>query len=156
MTAVATDGRARATGSDGGDRKLMIALTAWVLFQLSRLVAVSLIASVANDEDAPAWMYPAILDVVCALTAPFLAIALWKSRGFAAWTATVVYLTVSIVDHFGFFTTFAQIGGPNAFEGMSPPGGAEVFPTFQTIVDALFLFLVVRRRDIFFKLAPVA
>lgn len=86
----------------------------------------------------------------------FLAIALWRWRGFFVWTATVVYLTVSIVDHFGFFTTFAQIGAPNAFEGMSPPGGAEVFPTFQTIVDAVFLYLVIRGRNTFFKLAPAA
>ena len=115
----------------------MIGLTASVLFQLPRLVGVSLITSVANDEDAPAWMYPAILDVVCAVAAPFLVVALWKWRGLAVWAAVLVYLTVSIVDHVGFFATHEQIGAPNAFEGMTPPGGAWLFPAFQTVVDAL-------------------
>ena len=152
----ATERGLQATVLDSGGRKLMIGLTAWVLLQVPRLVAVSLIASVGNGEDAPAWMYPAILDVVCAVTAPFLAIALWKWRGLAVWTLTVVFLTVSIVDHVGFFTTFAQIGAPVAFEEMGPSSGTEVVPAIQTAVDAVFLFLVVRRKEIFFKLAQHA
>lgn len=153
---ISNEVRAQASGLDSGDRKLLIGLTAWVLLQLPRLVAVTLIASVGNGDDAPAWMYPAILDVVVAVVAPFLAVALWKWRGFAVWTLTVVYLTVSIVDHAGFFTTFAQVGEPVAFEGMTPAGGAEVVPAIQTAIDAVFLFLVVRGKDVFFKLTQPA
>ena len=152
----ATEKGLQASVLDSGGRKLMIGLTVWVLLQVSRLVAVLLIASVANGEDAPAWMYPAILDVVSAVAAPFLAIALWKWRGLAVWTLTVVYLTVSIVDHSGFFTTFAQVGAPVAFADMGPSSGTEVVPAIQTAIDALFLFLVVRRKDLFFKLAQPA
>lgn len=151
---VANDTRVQATVLSGGARKLMIGLTAWVLLQIPRLVAVTLIASVNNGEDAAAWMYPAILDVVCAVAAPFLAVALWKWRGLTTWTLTIVYLTVSIVDHAGFFTTSAQIGTPIAFEDMG--GGSELVPAIQTTIDAVFLFLVVRSKEIFFKLAQPA
>ena len=147
----ATERKLQATVLGSGGRKLMIGLTAWVLLQIPRLVAVTLIASVSNGEDAPAWMYPAILDLVIAVAAPFLAVALWKWRGLAVWTLTVVYLTVSIVDHVGFFTTSAQIGTPIAFEDMG--GGSELVPAIQTAIDAVFLFLVVRSKEIFFKLA---
>ena len=150
----ATERGSRATALEGGDRWFMIGLAAWILLQLSRLVAVTLIASVANGDDAAAWMYPAILDVVCAVTAPFVAVALWKWRGLAVWTVAIVYLTVSIVDHVGFFTTSAQIGTPIAFEDMG--GGSELVPAIQTVIDAVFLFLVVRRRELFFKLAQPA
>ena len=136
-----------------GDRWFMIGLTAWLLFQISRLVAVTLITSVANGDDAAAWMYPAILDVLCAVAAPLLVVALWKWRGLAVWTLTVVYLTVSIVDHVGFYVTFAQVGVPGALEGMGPGSGTEVMPAIQTAFDVVFLFLVVRRRELFFKLA---
>lgn len=151
---VANDTRVQATVLSSGARKLMIGVTAWVLLQIPRVVAVTLIASVNNGEDAAAWMYPAILDVVCAVAAPFLAVALWKWRGLATWTLTIVYLTVSIVDHVGFFTTSAQIGTPIAFEDMG--GGSELVPAIQTTIDAVFLFLVVRSKEIFFKLAQTA
>lgn len=150
----ASERGSRATAMEGRDRWFMIGLTVWILLQLPRLVAVTLIASVANGDDAAAWMYPAILDVVCAVTAPFVAFALWKWRGLAVWTVAAVYLSVSIVDHFGFFTTSAQIGTPIAFEDMG--GGSELVPAIQTVIDAVFLFLVVRRREIFFKLAQPA
>ena len=132
----------------------MTGLTVWVLLQIPRLVAVTLIASVAGGEDSAAWMYPAILDVACAVAAPFLAVALWKWRGLAVWTLTVVYLVVSIVDHLGFFVTSAQVGTPIAFEDMG--GGSELVPAIQSVIDAVFLFLVVRGREIFFTLARPA
>ncbi len=150
---VSTDRTLQAPALDRSGRLLLIGLTVWVLLQLSRLVAVQLIGSVADGVDDPAWLYPAILDVVCAVAAPFLAIALWRWRGLAVWALPVIYLTVSIVDHVGFFVTYAQIGGPVAFEGMMPIDQAWVVPAIQTVIDAVFLLLVIRRADVFFTLA---
>ena len=153
---VSTDRGLQAPALDRGRRLLLIGLTVWVLLQLSRLVAIQLIGSVADGVDDPAWLYPAILDVVCAVAAPFLALALWKWRGLAVWTLTVVYLTVSIVDHVGFFVIYAQVGSPVAFEGMMPTDQSWVVPAIQTVIDAVFLFLVMRRTDVFFTLARPA
>lgn len=150
---VTTEQRQQPSALGSGGRKLMIGLTVWVLLQLPRLVAVLLIASVGNGEDAPAWMYPAVLDVVVAVLAPFVALALWRWRGFWTWTFAVTYLVVSIVDHVGFFTTYAQVGAPIAFEGMTPPGGAEVVPAIQTAIDVVFVFLLARGKELFFKVA---
>ncbi len=153
---VSTDRGQQTAALDNGGRLLLIGLTVWILLQMSRLVAIQLIGSVADGVDDPAWLYPAILDVVCAVAAPFLAIALWRWRGLAVWTLTVIYLTVSIVDHVGFFVTYAQIGGPVAFEDMMPTTQAWLVPAIQTVVDAVFLVLVLRRTDVFFTLEEPA
>ena len=126
-----------------------------MLLQLPRLVAVPLITSVLDDIDSPAWMYPAILDVVTAVLAPFLAVALWKWRGLAVWTLTVAYLTMSIVDHGGAFVNLALVGEAIAFEDMTPAGTPAVAPAIQTVFDIVFLVLVTlpRNRRHFFTLA---
>ena len=137
------------------DKIFIVALAIWLLAQLIRLIAIPLITSVADGIDAPGWMYPAILDVVAAVLAVPLVFALWKWRGFTVWTLTIVYLTLSIVDHIGALTNLTMIGEPLAFEQFSGGGNPYVAPVIQTAFDVLFfgLMLMPRFRDIFFKLS---
>ncbi|MEY8099952.1 hypothetical protein AB9F29_21650, partial [Falsihalocynthiibacter sp. S25ZX9] len=92
----------------------LTALVVWILAQLIRFIAIQLITRVANGIDAPSWMYPAILDVVTAILAVPLAIAIWKWRWYTVWTLTIVYFTLSIVDHIGALTNLTLIGEPIA------------------------------------------
>ena len=149
------------TGSiKGADRIFLIALTVWILLQMVRFIAIPLIQSIVAGVDAPGWMYPAILDVLTAVVAPFLAVALWKWRGFAVWTFTVMYLIVSIVDHGGAFISLSLIGKPIAFEALNSSGNSPwVAPIIQTALDFIFLYLILlpKTRRLFFELlSPTA
>ena len=145
------------TGSiKGAERVFLVALTVWILLQMVRFIAIPLIQSIVAGIDAPGWMYPAMLDVLTAVVAPFLAVALWKWRGFAVWTFTVVYLVVSIVDHGGAFISLSLIGEPAAFEALNPSGSSPwVAPIIQTALDFVFLYLVLlpKNRRLFFELS---
>lgn len=98
-------------------------------------------------------MYPAIFDIVTAVLAPFLILAIWKRRGFFVWSMTVIYFTISIVDHCGAFITLSQLGEPTAFKEISPDDSGLVVPAIQTTIDLLFMVLLHLRkyRSQFFK-----
>ena len=140
----------------GADRAFLIGLTVWILLQMIRFIAIPLIQSIVAGNDAPGWMYPAMLDVLTAVVAPFLAVALWKRRRFAVWTFTVVYLVVSIVDHCGAFISLAIIGEPTAFEALNPSGSSPwTAPIIQTALDFVFLYLILlpKNQRPFFELS---
>ncbi len=134
---------------------LLTALVIWILAQLIRFIAIPLITSVANGIDAPGWMYPAILDVVTAIFAVPLVIAIWKWRGFTVWTLTIVYFTLSIVDHIGALTNLTLIGEPIAFEQFNGGGNPYTAPVVQTVLDVVFfgLLFMPRFRGLFFQLS---
>ena len=137
------------------DKIFLVGLIVWILAQLIRFIAIPLITSVANSVDAAGWMYPAILDVVTAIFAIPLAVAVWKWRGFTVWTLTIVYFTLSIVDHIGALTNLTLIGEPIAFEQFNGGGNAYTAPVVQTSLDVIFfgLLFIPRFRDLFFRLA---
>ncbi|MEY8096925.1 hypothetical protein AB9F29_05840 [Falsihalocynthiibacter sp. S25ZX9] len=133
----------------------LTALVVWILAQLIRFIAIPLITRVANGIDAPSWMYPAILDVVTAILAVPLAIAIWKWRGYTVWTLTIVYFTLSIVDHIGALTNLTLIGEPIAFEQFNGGGNPYAAPVVQTVLDVVFfgLLFMPRFRGLFFQLS---
>lgn len=132
----------------------LVGLITWILAQLIRFIAIPLITSAANGIDAPGWMYPAILDVVTAVLAIPLAFAVWKWRGFATWSLTITYLTLSITDHIGALTNLSLIGEPIAFEQFNNGGNPYTAPVIQTALDVLFFVMLMLPgfRGIFFKL----
>ncbi|WP_299434002.1 hypothetical protein [uncultured Aquimarina sp.] len=134
------------------DEKLfVIGLTVWIFLQISRLIALQLINDINNDSESEAWMYPAYLDIFSAVLALPLIIVIIKWRGLLTWTATIVYLVISIVDHFGNFTTTSIVGPPSIVEeGMDPL----LIPIIQTVVDFVFLILLLlpKYRILFFKI----
>jgi hypothetical protein len=73
------------TAEEERPRLIIIGLIVWVLLQLPRLIAIPLIQGVLDGTESDAWMFPAILDIVVAVAAPFMAVALWRARGLWVW-----------------------------------------------------------------------
>lgn len=151
MTAATKSGLSDARGVE---KAFLIGLNLWILAQLIRFIAIPLIQSVNDGVDAPGWMYPAVLDVVTAVLAIPLVLAIWFRRGFAVWTLTIAYLTLSIVDHIGALTNMSLIGPPIAFEAFNEGGNPFTAPVVQTVLDVVFfvLLLMPRWRRLFFEL----
>lgn len=125
-------------------RGALIFLSIWCLLQLPRLIAIPLIRDVAAGRDDPAWMYPAILDIVVAVAAIPVAWLLWRRRGLLPYVAGVVFFVVSIIDHGDAVTAAFLSPTPHVFGG--PDGGASgrVVPAVQAVVDVLALWLLSR------------
>jgi len=134
------------------DEKIFfIGLIIWILLQISRLIALVLINDINAGTESKAWMYPAYLDLFAAVFALPLIAVLIKKRGLLVWTFTVAYLIISIVDHFGNFTTTAIVGPPSIVEeGMNPL----LIPVIQTVIDFVFLILLLvpKYYRLFFKI----
>lgn len=134
----------------GVDRVFIIGLIVWVLLQMSRFIALTLIDTINTGAESEAWRYPAYLDLFAAVLALPLIWAIVKHRGLLTWVSAVVYLAISIVDHVGNFVTTSFVGPPSIAEGMNPI----LVPAIQTGFDILFLALlfVPRFRKLFFRL----
>nr|WP_299486555.1 hypothetical protein [uncultured Allomuricauda sp.] len=134
------------------DEKLFfIGLVIWILLQVSRFIAINLINDINGGEESLAWMYPAYLDIFAAVLALPLVLSILKFRGLLTWTFTIVYLVISIVDHFGNFITTTIVGPPSIVkEGMNPL----LIPIIQTIIDFLFFVLLLAPKyyKLFFKI----
>jgi hypothetical protein len=131
------------TAADERPRLIIIGLIVWVLLQLPRLIAIPLIQDVLDGTESDAWMFPAILDVVVAVAAPFLAVALWRARGLWVWVTAIVFFTVSIVDHLDAMTAGLLAPPPQVFGGGSGPSPV-VVPGLQLLVDVVALWLLLR------------
>lgn len=133
------------------EKIFFIGLLVWIFLQLTRVVAIPLINDINAGSESKAWMYPAYLDLFAAVLALPLMAALIKWPGLMSWTAAIVYLAISIVDHGGNFTTTSIVGPPSIVEeGMNPI----LIPAIQTAFDALFIFLLMvpGYRKLFFNL----
>jgi len=132
------------TAADERPRLIIIGLIVWVVLQLPRLIAIPLIQGVLDGTESDAWMFPAILDIVVAVAAPFVAVALWRARGLWVWATAIVFFTVSIVDHLDAITAGLLAPPPQVFGGGSGPSPA-VVPGLQMLIDIVALSLLVRR-----------
>lgn len=132
------------------EKIFFIGLIVWIFLQLSRLIAMVLINDINAGVESKAWMYPAYLDMFAALLALPLIVAVIKWRGLFTWSLVVVYLAISIVDHFGNFTTTSIVGPPSIVEEGSNP---ILIPVIQTVIDFIFLILIFvpSYRTLFFK-----
>ncbi len=133
------------------EKIFFVGLIVWVLLQMSRFIAKVLIDDINAGIESVAWMYPAYLDMFAAILALPLIFALIKWRGLFTWTGTIIYLVISIVDHFGNFTTTSIVGPPSIVEeGMDPL----LIPIIQTVIDFIFLILLLipTYRVLFFKI----
>lgn len=136
---------------NGVERAVLIGTVIWVLLQMSRFIAVVLIGDINEGLASEAWRYPAYLDLFAAVLAIPLAWAVWMRRSLLTWTSLVVYLAISIVDHFGNFVTTTFVGPPSIAEGMENP---YLVPAIQTAFDVVFLVLLFFPfgRGLFFQL----
>jgi hypothetical protein len=129
--------------ADPRPRLIIIGLVVWVVLQVPRLIAIPLIQGVLDDTEDDAWMFPAILDIVVAVAAPFMAIALWRARGLWVWVTAIVFFTVSIIDHLDAITAGLLAPPPQIFGGGSGPSPA-VVPGLQLLIDLVALWLLLR------------
>ena len=131
------------TAADERPQRIIIGLIVWVLLQLPRLIAIPLIQDVLDETESDAWMFPAILDVVVAVAAPFMAVALWRARGLWVWVTAIVFFTVSIIDHLDAITAGLLAPPPQVFGGESGPSPV-VVPGLQLLIDFVALWLLTR------------
>ena len=113
------------------------------MLQVPRLIAIPLIQGLLDDTESDAWMFPAILDIVVAVAAPFMAIALWRARGLWVWVTAIVFFTVSIIDHLDAITAGLLAPTPQIFGGGSGPSPA-IVPGLQLLIDLVALWLLLR------------
>ena len=132
------------TAADERPQLIIIGLIVWVVLQVPRLIAIPLIQGVLDGTESDAWMFPAILDIVVAVAAPFMAVALWRARGLWVWVTAIVFFTVSIVDHLDAITAGLLAPTPQVFGGGSGPSPA-VVPGLQLLIDLVALWLLMRR-----------
>lgn len=125
-------------------RGVLALLAIWCLLQLPRLIAVPLIADVAAGRDDPAWMYPAILDIVVAVAAVPVAWMLWRHRGPLPFVAGVLFFVVSIVDHGDAVTAALLSPTPHVFGGPDAGPSGRVVPAVQAVVDVVALVMLTR------------
>ena len=132
------------TAADERPQLIIIGLIVWVVLQVPRLIAIPLIQGVLDDTESDAWMFPAILDIVVTVAAPFMAVALWRARGLWVWVTAIVFFTVSIVDHLDAITAGLLAPAPQIFGGGSGPSPA-VVPGLQLLIDLVALWLLMSR-----------
>ena len=123
----------------------IVAIVVWALLQLPRLIAVPIVQDVLAGHDSPAWLFPAILDIVVALAAPLVAFAIWGKRGLAVWVIAITFFVVSIIDHMDAVTAGLTAPVPRTFAGMNGPGPATV-PVAQAAIDVAMLVVLMRKK----------
>jgi hypothetical protein len=131
------------TAANQRPQRVIVGLVVWVLLQVPRLIAIPLIQDVLDDTESDAWMFPAILDIVVAVAAPFVAVALWRARGLRVWVSAILFFTISIVDHLDAITAGLLAPPPQIFGGGSGPSPA-VVPGLQLLIDLMALWLLRR------------
>ncbi len=134
------------------EKIFFIGLIVWILLQISRFIAITLINDINQGNESLAWLYPAYLDVFAAIFAlPLIIVLILRRRSLLTWVCVIIYLAISIVDHFGNFVTTTTVGPPSIVEeGMNPL----LIPIIQTVVDFVFLILLLVSKyyQLFFKI----
>ncbi|GHA75038.1 hypothetical protein GCM10009007_15200 [Formosimonas limnophila] len=133
----------------------LFSMTFWMLLQLRRLIAVPLIQNVLVHQDADAWLYPAIIDVVVAVATLPLIWFLWQRPLPAVWLACWTYFVVSIFDHGGAITATLFSGTPSVFQRMFDMPASDSLsariqgllmgPGVQSLIDIVFIVWLLRR-----------
>lgn len=129
--------------SENRPRLFLILIVIWMILQIPRFIAIPIIVNAIAGIDPTAWLFPAIVDIVVAVTAPFLAFAIWRKTGLAVWTSAIVWLSISIFDHFDAITAALSSPLPQIFVQMG--GGGAIVPFIQTLIDATFIVLLCKQ-----------
>lgn len=131
---------------------ILIGISAWVVLQIPRLIAIPIIQDVLAGIDDSAWMYPAILDIVVATASPLALWMIWKTKNVYAWTFLICYFVVSVIDHGDAVTAMALARTPQTFQEMGAEGASKT-PIYQTVID-LFCIVLLSRQNLrhYFKI----
>lgn len=123
--------------SDFRLRFMVIGVAAWAASQTIRLVGFSLAQNALAGGASPAWLYPAITDVVVGLMAPIVAFAVWRRKGLGVWVFGIVFFAVSIVDHMDAVTAALTTPIPHAILLFNPPVATVVPLVVISVIDAV-------------------
>ena len=123
--------------SDFRLRLMVIGLAAWTLFQTIRLVGFFLAQDALAGHASPAWLYPAITDVVVGLIAPIVAFAVWRMKGLGVWVFGIVFFVISIVDHMDAVTAALTTPIPPAPLLFPSPVVTAGLLTLISVIDAV-------------------
>ena len=124
-------------------RLTIIFVAAWAIIQVVRISGLSVAQGVLAGHDSPAWLYPGLVDTFLAVTAPFVAFALWRRTGLTIWVTAIAWFIVSVVDHLDGLTAALTTPLPTAFRS-SPPMVAIAFLLLSSI-DLTAVALLARR-----------
>lgn len=134
-------------GAQPSRRQLWISrlIAVWAATQVGRFIALGVIGDVLHRGDNPAWLAPALGDLIVATPALFVAFVLWTRRSPWVWVTTFVFYAISIVDHLDTITGDVRTPAPHTFASMStgsfPTWGT---PLLQAVVDAVCLWALAR------------
>ena len=123
--------------SDFRLRLMVIGVVAWAVFQTIRLVGFPLAQDALAGRASPAWLYPAITDVVVGLLAPIVAFAVWRMKGLGVWVFGIVFFAISIVDHMDAVTAALTTPIPAAPLLSPSPVATAVQLTVISVIDAV-------------------
>ncbi len=132
--------------SDFRLRLMVIGVAAWAAFQTIRLVGFPLAQDALAGRASPAWLYPAITDVVIGLMAPIVAFAVWRMKGLGVWVFGIVFFAISIVDHMDAVTAALTTPIPPAPLLSPSPVATAVQLTVISVIDAVAIAVLVTAR----------
>ncbi len=120
----------------------LVVVCCLVLVQTFRIAALGVALDPLNSPAAGAWFFPALADFAFGITAPVMALALWRLTGLGVWVGGIVWLSLSLFDFVGGLVINLAIG---------PPGGLDLTATEATtslvawiVVDVAALALLTR------------
>ena len=122
------------TGSVVRPRRAITAVAAWALIQVLRISGLSVAQGVLAGDEAAAWLFPGLGDTFLAITAPFVALVVWRRSGLAIWVTAIVWFILSIVDHLDGLTATLTTPLPRSIGGSSAS-----FATGLLVLSALDL-----------------
>ncbi|MCI0554003.1 MAG: hypothetical protein L0287_23895 [Anaerolineae bacterium] len=126
-------------------RIAIILLGALAMFQIIRVLAYSLIQDVLAGVFPEAWLFPALMDVFIGVTAPFVAIGLWRGKGLAIWTSAIVFFALSISDHLDAMTVLLTTTGPlPAWTGGNASSTVTMLAV-MSLVEAFAIWVLTRK-----------
>ena len=126
-------------------RLAIIAVAVWALIQVGRISGFSVAQSVLAGHDSAAWLYPGLVDTFLAITAPFVAFAVWRRRGLAIWVTAIVWFVLSIVDHLDGLTAALTTPIPKSF-GVEGSSAVAAFLLVFSAVDLAALAILTRTK----------
>lgn len=135
-------------GKAAKSRGVVIAVVIWAVLQIPRYIAIPIIQNIfSGGTDHPAWLIPALGDIVIATMSFVVIYAFWKKQGFWVWAFTLLWLALSIYDHCSTLFAASMTPGPQIFGGGTTPNPANVSaPGSQAVIDALFFIYLARKK----------
>lgn len=97
--------------------KRVLVVCVLALIQVYRISAYSTAQAALTGGAAAPWFFPAFADVFFGITAPVVAVILWRKIGLGVWVGGIVWLALSFFDFVDGLTTTIMVG---------PPGNASV------------------------------